>query len=298
MTEAIATGLGPGPVATSARTRRRGARPLLVVGLLFLAAVVVFVAIVPLLPGFDPYGQDLGRVNVAAFADAAHPLGTDALGRDVMSRLALGGRVSLLLTLAIVAINLVIGAVVGLVAGYRGGWADTALSTLSDTQLALPVVLLLMALAATLGAHVALTVVVLGLSYWMGYARVARSIAVSLRDRDFVLSPILQGASTFHVLRRHILPAVTGPLLIVTVTDIGAVMLVLAGLDYLGLGVQPPTPTWGGMIYEGQRMLRLVPSQALLPGLAMFLVVAGAAFVSQRFTTENDAFVLARKEQR
>ncbi|GAA2971950.1 peptide/nickel transport system permease protein [Microbacterium terrae] len=281
------------------RSRRRGsARPLILVGVAFLTTVVAFVVIVPLLPDFDPMGQDLSATNLPAFQDAAHPLGTDALGRDMMSRLALGGRISLLLTLAIVLINLIIGTIIGLIAGYRGGWADNALSTVSDVQLALPVVLLLMALAATLGSSVGLTVVVLGVSYWMGYARVARSIAMSLRDRDFVLAPILQGATTAHVLRRHILPSVAGPLLIVTVTDIGAVMLILAGLDYLGLGVQPPTPTWGGMIFEGQRMMRLVPSQALLPGIAMFFVIGGAAFISQRFTTENGDFVLGRKEHR
>ncbi|SDT33067.1 ABC transporter permease [Microterricola viridarii] len=269
-----------------ARTRTRGS-VLPFVGVALIASMLLFVLIVPLLPGFDPLAQDLSRARLLPFADPAHPLGTDAIGRDSLSRLAEGGRTTMLIALAIVAINLVLGVTMGLCAGFFGGWMDSFITLVSEVNLAMPVVLLLIAIASIVGPSALLMVIVLGCTFWMGYARVARATAMSLRDRDFVLAPQMLGAGAGWTIRKHILPHVVPQMLILAVTDIGVVMLIQAGLDYLGLGVQPPSPTWGGLILEGQKTLRIDPWPAVLPGLAIFLVVVGIQFLSQKFTAEG-----------
>lgn len=272
------------------RRRARRLRPAQLVGAVMLGSVVLFLVLVPLLwPGFDPYAQDLSRARLAPLASFEHPLGTDALGRDTMSRLAAGGRMTLAIALVVVALNAVIGTTLGMVAGYFGRWPDTLISIVADIQLAMPVVLLLIALAAIFGPSAQLMIIVLGLTYWVGYARVSRAMALQLRDRDFVFSPQIQGASTAWIVRKHVLPHLTAQMIIIAVTDIGVIMLAQAGLDYLGLGVQPPTPSWGGMIFDGQKLLRIDPWLSVIPGVAMFLVVAGTQFFSQRFTAEGSA---------
>jgi len=270
--------------------RARSLSPVQVVGAAMLASVVAFVVLVPLLvPGYDPLAQDLSRARLTPFASADHPLGTDALGRDTLSRLAAGGRITLTIAVVVVALNTVIGTTLGMLAGFFGHWPDTIISVVSDIQLAMPVVLLLIALSAIFGPSATLMVAVLGLTYWVGYARVARAVALQLRDRDFVLSPQIQGASVGWIVRKHVLPHLTAQMVIIAVTDVGVIMLSQAALDYLGLGVQPPTPSWGGMIFDGQKLLRIDPWLSIIPGIAMFLVVAGTQFFSQKFTAEGSA---------
>lgn len=283
--------IGLAEITDPVAVRRRGLTltPVQGLGVAMLAVVVLVVVVVPFLPFYDAYGQDLAKARLAPFADPGHLLDTDALGRDTLSRLALGGRITLTIALLVVALNAVIGTTLGMLAGFFGGWADTAISVVSDIQLAMPVVLLLIALSAIFGPSATLMVIVLGCTYWVGYARVARSMAMQLRDRDFVFSPLIQGASTSWIIRTHVLPAVTAQMIIIAVTDIGVIMLAQAGLDYLGLGVQPPTPSWGGMIFEGQKLLRIDPWLSVVPGVAMFLVVAGTQFFSQKFTAEGTA---------
>ncbi|MDF2443082.1 MAG: peptide/nickel transport system permease protein, partial [Subtercola sp.] len=287
----------PGQV-DSAPAREKRALVLPAIGAVMLAAIALVVIVVPLLPGMDPLKQNLSMAGLGPFSEPGHILGTDALGRDTLARLALGGRTTLVLAVIVVAINLAIGLTAGLCAGYFGGVIDNVINFFSDVQLAMPVVLLLIAIAAVIGPNAIATVVVLGVSYWMGYARVARATAMSLRARDFTVSPMLQGASRLWVIRRHILPHVMPSILIVSIVDLGAIMMVQAGLDYLGLGIQPPTPTWGGMIFEGQKFLRTNPWQALVPGIAMFFFVAGTQFVSLRFTAETRAFTAVRRRRR
>lgn len=262
-------------------------RPMQAVGLGMLVAVAAVVLLVPLLPSYAPYAQDLANARLAPLVDAAHPLGTDALGRDTLSRLALGGRITVSIALLVVGINVVIGTTLGMIAGYIGGVVDNLISILSDIQLAMPVVLLLIALSAVVGPSAPLMVAVLGLTFWVGYARVARAIALTLRERDFVLAPRIQGGSAAWIIRMHILPHLVPQMLILAVTDIGVIMLMQTSLDYLGLGVQQPVPSWGALIFEGQKLLRSDPWLAILPGAAMFLVVAGTQFLSQRFTKEG-----------
>lgn len=263
-----------------------GLRPLQAVGLGMLSLVLGFVLIYPMLPAYDPYGQDLGKILLSPGL-SERPLGADSLGRDTASRLALAGRVTLMIVCLITLANAVIGLIVGIVAGYFGGRIDNALMAVADIQLALPVILVLTALAATFGPGVHLMVVVLSLTYWVGYARVARTAARSLRERDFVLAPKLQGATTVRILRVHVLPSVVTQMLILASTDIGTVILLMSSFDYLGLGVQAPTPSWGSMISDSQRYLRQDAWQGLVPGIAIFLAVAGMNLFSQRFTSEH-----------
>lgn len=277
---------GPAADVTVVRARRPWAATH-VLGLVLIVLVVGFCLLYPFAPGYAPYDQDLRRTLVAPMTDAAHLLGTDNLGRDVASRLALAGRVTLAITVGIIAVNAVLGTLIGVTAGFVGGRVDTVLSGLGDVQLALPILMIVVALSAALGPSVWLMVVVIACTYWVGYARVARSTAMSLRRRDFVLSPMIQGASVGFVLRRHVLPNVAAQVVILASSDIGAVILLTSSFDFLGLGVQPPVPSWGSMIGEGQKFLRQDLSLALVPGVAIFLVVAGTNLLSQRYTSET-----------
>jgi peptide/nickel transport system permease protein len=261
-------------------------------GLAMVLLVVGFCVIVPLTPGYAPYQQDLASGLIPPFQDMTHPLGTDNLGRDVMSRLALAGQVTLAIVVGVIIVNAIIGTAIGVVAGYAGGRVDSLLMGLSDVQLALPILLILIALSAALGPSVWLMIIVVACTYWVGYARVARSIALSLRNRDFVLSPRIQGAGNLWVLRKHVLPNLIGQMFILASSDLGAIIVMTASFDFLGLGVQPPVPSWGLMISEGQKFLRQEPALAFVPGVAIFLVVAGANLLSQRFTAESSVGAL------
>ncbi|WP_285241378.1 ABC transporter permease [Pseudarthrobacter sp. MEB009] len=280
---------------TPAKRKGRGTSPAFVIGSAMLGLVLLLAAVVPLLPGFDPFGQDLSAAMRAPFTDPDHLLGTDSLGRDLLSRLSLASAVTLGIAFAVVILNAVIGTTLGMAAGYFGGRLDSAVTTLADVNLAMPVVLLLIAVAAVTGPSATVTIVTLGLTYWVGYARVSRNLARSLRHRDFVLAPLTQGGGHGWVIRRHILPNVFSQTLIIGATDIATIVLIESSLEYLGLGVQPPVPSWGSMIFEGQKYLGSNPWLAILPGLAMFLTVAGAQFVSQRFTAEGTTGALLRK---
>ena len=291
------TPAGPTRLAASMATLRR-TPPLQVLGAIMLGTVLLFSLLFPVLPVYNPYGQDLANILMTPGTNIQHILGTDMLGRDVASRLALAGRVTLGIVLSIVIINCLIGMAVGIVSGYVGGKVDNLLMGFADVQLAMPVILVLIALAASLGPSVWLMIAVLAATYWVGYARVARSISLTLRGRDFVLAPRIQGASGFWTVRRHIVPNVAVQMLILATSDIGAVILLTSSFDFLGLGVQAPTPSWGLMISEGQKYVRQAPFLAIIPGVTIFLVVAGINMISQRFTSEGSPRTLKRRPPR
>jgi peptide/nickel transport system permease protein len=287
MTTSLA--LAPAPVV-----RRWRPRPGAIVGAVMLGTVLLLTAIVPLLPGYDPMGQDLRAALMPPLTDPAHPLGTDALGRDLLSRVALASAVTLGMTVLIVIMNAVLGSVVGILAGYYGGRLETLITLVSNVTLAMPVVLLLIAICAVLRPSAGLTILVLGCTWWVGYARVTRNIAAALRRQDFVVSPLTQGADSVWVLTRHIVPNVWPHTLIIAATDVATIVLITSSLEYLGLGVQPPVPSWGSMIFDGQRHLAGDPWLALLPGLVMLLAVGGVQFLSQQFTAETRGGLLRK----
>ncbi|GAB2450762.1 peptide/nickel transport system permease protein [Conyzicola lurida] len=279
----------PAPVV-----RRWRPRPGAVVGAIMLGSVLLLTAVVPLLPGYDPMAQDLRAALLPPLSDPGHPLGTDALGRDLLSRIALASAVTLGMTVLIVIMNALIGSFVGILAGYFGGRLETLITLVSNVTLAMPVVLLLIAICAVLRPSAGLTILVLGLTWWVGYARVTRNVAASLRRQDFVVSPLTQGADSIWVLTRHVVPNVWPHTLIIAATDVATIVLITSSLEYLGLGVQPPVPSWGSMIFDGQRHLAGDPWLALLPGLVMLLAVGGVQFLSQQFTAETRGGLLRK----
>lgn len=275
--------------ATTLRSWQRWPRlgPSAWVAVAMIAVVLATMVVVPLLPGYDPEGQDLYQRFLVPFSDPAHVLGTDELGRDLLSRLALAGRMSLMIALPAVVISLVVGVVLGLMAGYFGGKLDNVISALADVQLAMPVMLLLIAIVSALGPSPLTLVLVIGFTNWVRYARVARATSWSLREREFIWAPKTHGAGQVWIIRKHLLPNVLPALLVMIPFDIGLIVLYEAAMSYLGLGIQAPTPSWGGMIKDGQSYLRDAPMLTVLPGLMLFMFVAGLQFLSQRAGAAN-----------
>ena len=265
--------------------------------IVLLCAMAALIIGIPLLPGYDPYAQDLGAsllpIGGESFTGDVYLLGTDTLGRDMLDRLALAGQVSALIGLSAVAVSMVIGVTLGLVAGYFRGPVETVIMGLADLQLSIPRVLLLIAVTAIVGPSVVNLALMLGLTSWVSYGRVARGMALSLREREFILSARTQGATATWNIRKHLLPNVLPQMLIVGSYEFGMIIVMEASLSYLGLGVQPPLPSWGMMVSEGQNYLALAPQLAVLPSICLFVLVAGFQFLSQAFTRENDLELVA-----
>ena len=260
--------------------RRLAARRTALFGLAVVTLVVVTAVAAPLLSPFDPVEQDLGdlRLKPPGFHDAAgrvHPLGTDHLGRDLMARVIYGARPALLVGFAAVVISGVIGMAAGLVAGYFGGRVDDVLMRLADIQLAFPFILLAIAVIGVLGPSLATIIAVIGVSSWVVYARIVRSAVLSLREREFVQAALALGVGDTRVLLRHILPNALTPWLVVATLDMARVIVIESALSFLGLGVQPPTPTWGGMLADGRVYISTAWWLATFPGLAILVTVLG-----------------------
>jgi len=263
-----------------------------IIAAMLLAGMALLVVAVPLLPGYDPYAQNLAGslvpIGKSSFDGHFYPLGTDTLGRDILSRLALAGQVSILIGLSAVLVSLVIGVMLGLIAGYFRGPVEAVIMGLADLQLSIPRVLLLIAVTAIVGPSVTNLALLLGLTSWVAYGRVARGMALSLREREFVLAARTQGATAAWNIRKHLLPNVMPQMVIVGSYEFGQIIVMEASLSYLGLGVQPPLPSWGMMIAEGQSYLALAPWLSMLPSIALFMLVAGLQILSQSLTSETE----------
>jgi peptide/nickel transport system permease protein len=267
---AVASAMGPHGGAGLRRTRR-----LVLAGGLFVVALVLVAAAAPWIAPQDPTRQSLRARLKGPTLEApdgkAHLLGTDHLGRDVLSRMLWGARVSLLVGFAAVGVGGLLGAGLGIVAGYRGGRADTVIMTLADAQLAFPFILLAIGIIAVLGPSFPTLVVVIGLSGWMSYARVLRSQVLVLRSREFVDAIHALGGSMPRVIARHILPNVLSSVVVIATLELARSIVLEATLSFLGLGVQPPTPSWGGMIQEGREYLDSAWWIATSPGVLLML---------------------------
>lgn len=260
----------PEPAGTQAAEPRRRGRPgarATLVGALGLSALALLALVTPLARPAEPHRTDLAaRLRPP---DAMHPLGRDALGRDVLARLARGARISLGVGVAVVAISLTAGVLLGGIAGWRGGWADEVLARIIDVLLAFPGLLLAIALAAVLGPGVGNTVLALSLLGWTGYARLARAEVASLARREFAQAARALGASPARIVVRHLLP-LAAPVLVVQATfGLSGAILAEASLAFLGLGAPPPTPTWGGMLDEGRQFMLVAPHLVLAPAVAL-----------------------------
>jgi peptide/nickel transport system permease protein len=240
------------------------------VGLLAAIAVAA-----PVLAPHDPERGSLrARLEGPTLAGRdgkAHLLGTDQLGRDVLSRIIYGTRVSLTIGFAAVTVGGIVGGSLGLVAGFRGGWVDEVIMTVADAQLAFPFILLAIGIIAVLGPSFPNLIVVVGLSGWVTYARVLRSQVLSLRQRDFVSAILGLGGSVPRVLLRHILPNVASTFMVIATLELARAIVLEATLSFLGLGIQPPTPSWGGMIHEGREYLDSAWWISVCPGAVLML---------------------------
>ncbi len=251
-----------------------------------VVAVLLTAALAPFLAPHDPAYQELERRLEGPTRE--HPLGLDELGRDILSRLIHGARVSVGVGLAVVALAGAVGSLVGAISGYLGGRVDAFLMRLTDVFLAFPGILLAIALVAVLGPalrHVILALVSIG---WVGYARLVRGQVLQLREQEFVAAARATGLRAHRVLLRHVMPNVLPALLVQASLGMAGAILAEASLSFLGLGIQPPTPSWGAMINAGRSHLLDAPHLALFPGLAILLTVMGLNFLGDALVDRLD----------
>ena len=240
----------------------------------FVAALAMLAAAAPYLAQNPERGSLRARLEAPTLQGAdgrAHPLGTDHLGRDVLSRVIYGTRVSLTVGFAAVAIGGLVGGALGLIVGFYGGWVDEVIMTVADAQLAFPFILLAIGIIAVLGPSFRNLIIVVGLSGWVTYARVLRSQVLSIRRREFVDAIIALGGSVPRIIVRHILPNVASTFMVIATLELARAIVLEATLSFLGLGIQPPTPSWGGMIHEGRDYLDSAWWISVFPGAVLML---------------------------
>ena len=253
------------------RVLRRNA--MFILGLIIVLGVTFATVFAPLIAPFDPNELHLDAILKAPCAE--FPLGTDRLGRDVLSRLLYGGRVSLWVGFVAVGISISIGALLGLVSGYFGGLVDEIVMRFVDIMLCFPSFFLILAVVAFLEPSLFNIMVVIGLTSWMGVARLVRAETLTLREREFVSAARLAGTSTWRIMTRHILPNAMAPVTISAILGIGGAILIESGLSFLGLGVQPPQASWGNMLMDGKSVIEEASWLSLFPGLAILITVLG-----------------------
>ena len=265
--------------------RRFRKHPGAIVGAVVLTIIILSTLLVPLSP-YDPETSDLK--NKLQPPSWQHPFGTDALGRDMLTRILYGGRISLLVGLMVVTITLSIGVPVGAIAGYFGGWIDNLLMRIIDATLALPSLLVLILLGAILREvkvefiekNTVITIAVaLGLLSWMTVARLVRAIFLALRDMEYVQAARALGASNGRIILQEILPNGVGPIIVESTLGIGWAIMEESGLSFLGFGIRPPTPSWGNLLSNAQEHLTQQPWLAIFPGLMIFFTIISVNYI-------------------
>jgi peptide/nickel transport system permease protein len=246
-------------------------------GALLTVSLVLVAIAAPLIAPFDPNVQDTARRLQAPTHD--HPLGLDDLGRDVLSRILFGARVSLRVGFSVVILGSLIGVTLGAIAGYFGGFADLIVMRICDILLAFPGILLAIALVAVLGPSVTNVILALAIINWVGYARLVRGQVLKVREMEFVTAAKALGARSPRVILRHVLPNVINPVIVMATLGLAGAILAEAALSFLGLGVQPPNPSWGKMLDSGRRYLGVANHLAIFPGAAIMLAVMGLNFL-------------------
>ncbi len=249
----------------------------LVAGMVLICFVFIIIVFGPYLYRVDPDMQFKGQRNLSPQwfnnKDKMFILGTDCLGRDIASRLMHGGRLSLYISITAVIVSLVIGVITGLLSGYFGGWIDTILMRLVDIQLSIPTLILAIAIVAVLGPNLINLIFVLGFTQWVTWARIVRANVIQAKELEYIKAARAIGASPAIVILKHILPNIFTPIIVISSQSIGFFILMEASLSFLGLGVQPPTASWGGMIADGRSYIMVYPWHALAPGIAVMITV-------------------------
>jgi ABC-type dipeptide/oligopeptide/nickel transport system permease subunit len=240
-------------------------------GLIYVIALVIVAILAPIISPFDPYAQDLqNRLQPPSFP---HILGLDEFGRDVLTRLIHGATVSMQVGLEVVLLSLLIGVVVGAISGYYGGWADMVCMRIADIFLAFPSLVLAIGIMAVLGPSIFNVVLSLVIVSWPYYARVIRSQTITLKKMDFITAAIAMGASKKRILFTHIIPNAIPPVIILATLGMGSAILAEAGLSFLGLGVNPPIPSWGSMVASGRDYILQAPHIVISSGLVITITV-------------------------
>ncbi len=239
----------------------------------FLAFLIVLIAI------FAPVITGGVSPSEAVLADALQPpsaehiFGTDKLGRDIFTRVIYGARTSLTAAFSVVILIFILGTILGVLAGYFGGWMDAVIMRIADLMVSFPGMVFAMAIAGIMGASIKNAVIAVALVSWTKYARLARSLVLKVRNRDYVAAAVVTGSKTSYILRKYMVPNVIPTLVITGATDIGGMMLELAGLSFLGFGAKAPTPEWGLMLNEGRQFIQNASWMMIFPGAAIFIVV-------------------------
>jgi peptide/nickel transport system permease protein len=261
------------------RRRLFGPRVKIGIGVALVSLMVICAVLAPWLAPHDPYAQDLmARLRPPVWADRgswAHPLGTDNFGRDLLSRLIYGSRLSILVGLTAMCVALTIGTLLGLLAGYLGGRTEQVVMRFADAWQAIPEILLAIVVVAVFGGGVTVLILVLGFAGWEVYTRVAFNLTRSLRERPFVEAAVAAGAGGGYIMWRHLLPQIAPVLSVIATLQVGQLILQETALSFLGLGLPPPTATWGNILAEGRERLWVAPWIANLAGCAIILLVLG-----------------------
>jgi len=289
---------------TSLAWRRFRRHPGAVGGAIVLAIIVLAVILAPLSP-YDPLKSDIKNRYQAPSIE--HPFGTDGLGRDLLTRVLYGGRVSLFVGFMVVVITLVIGVPVGMVAGYFGGWIDNFLMRVIDAALSLPTLLILILLGTIMreielpfvkSNNVMTIAIVIGILSWMTVARLVRAIFLSLREMEYVTAARALGASSRLIMVAEILPNGFGPIIVEATLEIGYAIMVESGLSFLGFGIQPPTPSWGNLLSNAQENLTTYPWLAIFPGLMIFFTIIAINYIGDGMRDALDPYkVFAKIEE-
>ncbi len=250
---------------------------LALIGLIIILLMVFIALFAPILAPADPTELDLAG-NLSG-PNISHPFGQDKLGRDILSRIIYGSRVSVKVGVATVGISLILGILIGSISGYAGRWVDEAIMRVIDILMAFPGILLAIAITAVLGPSLNHVIFALCITGWVGYARLIRGQILTVREREYVQAARAIGAGPFRILRRHILPNTMAPIIVEATFGMAGAILAEAGLSFLGLGTQPPNPSWGAMLNEGSHFMLVAPHLTIFPGLAIMLVVLGFNFL-------------------
>jgi peptide/nickel transport system permease protein len=286
---------------TSIIWKRFRRHPGAIAGVVTLAILIILVLLVPLSP-YDPEASSMTERLQAP--SLAHPMGTDALGRDLLTRVLYGGRVSLTVGLLVVVISLSIGVPTGALAGYYGGRLDTILMRITDAFLSLPTLLVLILLSAILRevdapffeSNSILTIaLVIGILSWMTFARLVRALFLTLRELDYVSASRALGGSDLRIITRHILPNSVGPIIVEATLELGYAIIEESGLSFLGFGIQPPTPSWGNLLSNAQENFTKYPWLAIFPGLMIFLTIISVNYIGDGLRDAFDPYKVIDK---
>jgi len=265
------------PASSGSRRRRQWTallrEPGTALGLFLVVSLLLAGLLAPWLPLDDPTEINLPDRLLSPSID--HPLGTDHLGRDTFSRIVHGARMTLLAAAATLALSMTIALTVGILSGYHGGWPDTALMGVVDLLLAFPSLILALAVAGALGPGLFNVLLAAGAVWWVGHARIIRGVTLGARQMEYVTAARAAGAGGPRIVLKHIAPNILGPIIVIASLDVGWIILGIAGLSFLGLGAQPPTPEWGAMLNDARPHLQTAPRLLLLPGAAIFVAVLG-----------------------